>query len=180
MCYGPECCIYLFIENPAWILTSSLPRRHYSLCTNEPFWLSPERLNLCLRGCALSDSNSYNEQKIVSVFFERILQVWRGAIIHCYEYCAFVSATLLQFPPFTSKTTCNISMKAFWYRIDPIRMYSHANYIPIYKNQLLNPESQKLLLYVSFGLLAWFKPHFVHLCKTTLQICSDIQLCSMH
>lgn len=69
MCYGPECCIYLFIVNTTWILTSSLPRRHYSLCTNEPFLLSPERLNLCLKGCALSDSNSYNEQKIVSVFF---------------------------------------------------------------------------------------------------------------
>lgn len=177
MCYGPECCIYLFIVNTAWILTSSLPRRHYSLCTNEPFLLSPERLNLCLKGCALSDSNSYNEQKIVSVFFWKDPPGVEGSdnSLHLSVplYCNL-------FSPFTSKTTCNISMKAFWYRIYPIRMYSHANYIPIYKNQLLNPESQKLLLYLSFGLLAWFKPHFVHLCKTTLQICSDVQLCSMH
>ncbi len=69
MCYCPECCIYLLIVNTACILTSSVPGRHYSLCINETILLSPERLNLYLEGCALSDSDCYNEQNIVSVFF---------------------------------------------------------------------------------------------------------------
>jgi len=73
-------------------------------------------------------------------FFERILQVWRGAIIHSNEYCAFVSATLLQFPPFTSKTTCNISMKAFWCR----KAYSDANY------NLQKPASQSRITKSAF------------------------------
>lgn len=76
MCYCPECCIYLLIVNTACILTSSLPGRHYSLCINELILLSPERLNLYLEGCALSDSDCYNEQNIVKVFFLKGSSRW--------------------------------------------------------------------------------------------------------
>lgn len=165
MCYGPECCIYLLIVNTACILTSSLPGRHYSLCTNEPILLSPERLNLYLEGCALSDC--YNEQNIIKVFFSGSSRCRGEWLLNVMSVVHLSVPFLLQFFPFTSKTNIR---KLF--AIKKTDLQSCKWHCDVQKDQyfkcILVPESQKLVCVFAFRLLASFKPRFGHFCKTFL------------